>query len=177
MRLTNTSTSVQPAAVLASSPRHLRALDAQVICLRVQCSNICSRRSTSWRGSIVIEGVHLAPNTAMRLPLEVNPHSDVLSSCSFEARRESIVIEGVHLAPNAVMRLMARHPSVVPFLVYIRCRPCWPCAPDLELCCGAVSFSTHASCCCPKHMQLAERGPQGIHGTCAETAPVMSRTY
>lgn len=39
----------------------------------------------------------------------------------FEARRESIVIEGVHLAPNAVLRLMARHPSVVPFLVYIRC--------------------------------------------------------
>jgi 2-phosphoglycerate kinase len=49
-----------------------------------------------------------------------------LESRRFESRRESIVIEGVHLAPNAVMRLMGKHPSVVPFLVYIRCCPCWP---------------------------------------------------
>jgi hypothetical protein len=47
--------------------------------------------------------------------------TSTLDPCSFESRRESIVIEGVHLAPNAVMRLMAKHPSVVPFLVYIRC--------------------------------------------------------
>ena len=56
----------------------------------------------------------------------------------FEARQESIVIEGVHLAPNAVMRLMARHPSVVPFLVYIRCCPCLLCThhvhPALQRC-------------------------------------------
>ena len=48
-----------------------------------------------------------------------------LTPCRFEARQESIVIEGVHLAPNAVMRLMAKHPSVVPFLVYIRYYPAW----------------------------------------------------
>ncbi len=39
-----------------------------------------------------------------------------------EGRRQSLVVEGVHLAPNAVLRLMRQHPSVVPFLIYIR----WP---------------------------------------------------
>lgn len=38
---------------------------------------------------------------------------------SYEARGESLVIEGVHLSLNFVMGLMARHASIVPFLVYI----------------------------------------------------------
>lgn len=36
-----------------------------------------------------------------------------------EGRRESMVVEGVHLSLNAVIRLMAKHPSIVPFLVHI----------------------------------------------------------
>ena len=36
-----------------------------------------------------------------------------------EARNESMVTEGVHLSINAVIRIMARHPCVLPFLVYI----------------------------------------------------------
>ena len=36
-----------------------------------------------------------------------------------EARRESVVVEGVHLSLNAVVRLMARHASIVPFLIHI----------------------------------------------------------
>ena len=42
----------------------------------------------------------------------------LLSGCM--ARNESVVVEGVHLSLNAVMRLMARHPTIVPFLVHIR---------------------------------------------------------
>lgn len=36
-----------------------------------------------------------------------------------QARQESCVMEGVHLSINAIVRLMARHPSVLPFLVHI----------------------------------------------------------
>ena len=36
-----------------------------------------------------------------------------------EARRESLVVEGVHLSLNFVVRLMQRHPSIIPFLIYI----------------------------------------------------------
>jgi len=36
-----------------------------------------------------------------------------------EARRESSILEGVHLSPALAVRLMAKHPSVVPFLIHI----------------------------------------------------------
>lgn len=36
-----------------------------------------------------------------------------------EARNESMVMEGVHLSMNAIVKIMAKHPSVLPFLVYI----------------------------------------------------------
>lgn len=36
-----------------------------------------------------------------------------------EARRESLVCEGVHLSIKHVIALMQRHPTIVPFLVYI----------------------------------------------------------
>ena len=36
-----------------------------------------------------------------------------------EARRESLVVEGVHLSLNFVVRLMQRHPSIIPFLIFI----------------------------------------------------------
>ena len=36
-----------------------------------------------------------------------------------EARNESLVMEGVHLSINAIVKIMAKHPSVLPFLVYI----------------------------------------------------------
>ena len=39
--------------------------------------------------------------------------------CMCEARNESMVMEGVHLSINAVIRIMAKHPCVLPFLVYI----------------------------------------------------------
>lgn len=41
----------------------------------------------------------------------------LISSCA--ARRESLVCEGVHLSLNFVVELMQRHPSIVPFLIYI----------------------------------------------------------
>jgi len=37
-----------------------------------------------------------------------------------ESRNESIICEGVHLSLNFVIRLMRHHPSIVPFLIYIR---------------------------------------------------------
>ncbi|KAL7749800.1 hypothetical protein RI367_004676 [Sorochytrium milnesiophthora] len=38
---------------------------------------------------------------------------------SFERRRESLIIEGVHLSVRQVTKLMAKHPSCIPFLIYI----------------------------------------------------------
>ncbi|XP_058107296.1 P-loop NTPase domain-containing protein LPA1 homolog 2-like [Magnolia sinica] len=38
---------------------------------------------------------------------------------NWEDRRESVVVEGVHLSLNFVMGLMKKHPSIIPFLVYI----------------------------------------------------------
>ena len=41
----------------------------------------------------------------------------LIASC--EARRESLVCEGVHLHLGHIIKLMAAHPSIVPFLIYI----------------------------------------------------------
>uniref|UniRef100_A0A2P2LWJ3 Uncharacterized protein DDB_G0273453/DDB_G0273565-like n=1 Tax=Rhizophora mucronata TaxID=61149 RepID=A0A2P2LWJ3_RHIMU len=38
---------------------------------------------------------------------------------SWEERKESVVVEGVHLSLNFVMGLMKKHPSIIPFMVYI----------------------------------------------------------
>lgn len=38
---------------------------------------------------------------------------------AWEDRKESVVVEGVHLSLNFVMGLMKKHPSIVPFMVYI----------------------------------------------------------
>ncbi|RWR81365.1 P-loop NTPase domain-containing protein LPA1 [Cinnamomum micranthum f. kanehirae] len=38
---------------------------------------------------------------------------------AWEVRKESVVVEGVHLSLNFVMGLMKRHPSIIPFLIYI----------------------------------------------------------
>ncbi|XP_077253452.1 P-loop NTPase domain-containing protein LPA1 homolog 1-like [Tasmannia lanceolata] len=37
----------------------------------------------------------------------------------WEDLRESVVVEGVHLSLNFVMGLMKKHPSIIPFLIYI----------------------------------------------------------
>ncbi|XP_068659659.1 P-loop NTPase domain-containing protein LPA1 homolog 2-like [Aristolochia californica] len=37
----------------------------------------------------------------------------------WESRKESVVVEGVHLSLNFVMGLMKKHPSIIPFLIYI----------------------------------------------------------
>ncbi|XP_024399208.1 P-loop NTPase domain-containing protein LPA1 homolog 1 [Physcomitrium patens] len=37
----------------------------------------------------------------------------------WEKRRESVVVEGVHLSLNFVMGLMKKHPSIIPFMIYI----------------------------------------------------------
>ncbi|WOK94905.1 P-loop NTPase domain-containing protein LPA1-like isoform X2 [Canna indica] len=38
---------------------------------------------------------------------------------AWEERNESVVVEGVHLSLNFVMGLMKKHPSIIPFMVYI----------------------------------------------------------
>ncbi|KAE9600591.1 putative P-loop containing nucleoside triphosphate hydrolase [Lupinus albus] len=38
---------------------------------------------------------------------------------SWEEQKESVVVEGVHLSLNFVMELMQKHPSVIPFMIYI----------------------------------------------------------
>ncbi|GAA0146558.1 hypothetical protein LIER_06481 [Lithospermum erythrorhizon] len=38
---------------------------------------------------------------------------------AWEERKESVVVEGVHLSLNFVMGLMKKHPSIIPFMVYI----------------------------------------------------------
>ncbi|CAL0321945.1 unnamed protein product [Lupinus luteus] len=38
---------------------------------------------------------------------------------SWEERKESVVVEGVHLSLNFVMGLMKKHPSLIPFMIYI----------------------------------------------------------
>ncbi|KAJ3689093.1 hypothetical protein LUZ61_018257 [Rhynchospora tenuis] len=38
---------------------------------------------------------------------------------SWEERKESVVVEGVHLSLNFVMGLMKKHPSIIPFMLYI----------------------------------------------------------
>ncbi|KAG9454753.1 hypothetical protein H6P81_007657 [Aristolochia fimbriata] len=38
---------------------------------------------------------------------------------AWEGRKESVVVEGVHLSLNFVMGLMKKHPSIIPFLIYI----------------------------------------------------------
>ncbi|XP_047318631.1 P-loop NTPase domain-containing protein LPA1 homolog 2-like [Impatiens glandulifera] len=37
----------------------------------------------------------------------------------WEERKESVIVEGVHLSLNFVMGLMKKHPSIVPFMIYI----------------------------------------------------------
>ncbi|CAM6102339.1 unnamed protein product [Calypogeia fissa] len=38
---------------------------------------------------------------------------------AWEQKNESVVVEGVHLSLNFVMGLMKKHPSIVPFMIYI----------------------------------------------------------
>ncbi|XP_073023071.1 LOW QUALITY PROTEIN: P-loop NTPase domain-containing protein LPA1 homolog 2-like [Primulina eburnea] len=38
---------------------------------------------------------------------------------AWEERKESVVVEGVHLSLNFVMGLMKKHPSIIPFMIYI----------------------------------------------------------
>ncbi|KAL9687335.1 hypothetical protein QQ045_031735 [Rhodiola kirilowii] len=38
---------------------------------------------------------------------------------SWEERKESVVVEGVHLSLNFVMGLMKKHPSIIPFMIFI----------------------------------------------------------
>ncbi|KAI5084627.1 hypothetical protein GOP47_0000796 [Adiantum capillus-veneris] len=38
---------------------------------------------------------------------------------SWEQKCESVIVEGVHLSLNFVMGLMKKHPSIIPFMVYI----------------------------------------------------------
>ncbi|KAJ7556299.1 hypothetical protein O6H91_05G077800 [Diphasiastrum complanatum] len=38
---------------------------------------------------------------------------------SWEQKCESVVVEGVHLSLNFVMGLMRKHPSIIPFMIYI----------------------------------------------------------
>ncbi|XXG40187.1 hypothetical protein AAC387_Pa01g0968 [Persea americana] len=38
---------------------------------------------------------------------------------AWEGRKESVVVEGVHLSLNFVMGLTKKHPSIIPFLIYI----------------------------------------------------------
>ncbi|CAA6655522.1 unnamed protein product [Spirodela intermedia] len=38
---------------------------------------------------------------------------------AWEERKESVVVEGVHLSLNFVMGLMKKHPSLIPFMIYI----------------------------------------------------------
>ena len=51
-------------------------------------------------------------------------------------------LAGVHLSIRLVKRLMAAHPSVLPFLVYIKVRAARRLGPP-------GSDTTHASTCCP----------------------------
>ncbi|XP_054814958.1 P-loop NTPase domain-containing protein LPA1 homolog 1 isoform X2 [Prosopis cineraria] len=37
----------------------------------------------------------------------------------WEERKESVVVEGVHLSLNFIMGLMKKHPSIIPFMIYI----------------------------------------------------------
>ena len=72
-----------------------------------------------------------------------------------EARRESLVVEGVHLSLNFVVRLMQRHPSIIPFLIYISneakhrerfaARPC-TCGPPAVRKLHAACAHTEALC-------------------------------
>ncbi|KAH7297126.1 hypothetical protein KP509_26G054900 [Ceratopteris richardii] len=38
---------------------------------------------------------------------------------SWEQKHESVIVEGVHLSLNFVMGLMKKHPSIIPFMIYI----------------------------------------------------------
>ncbi|MBA0603679.1 hypothetical protein Gorai_003816, partial [Gossypium raimondii] len=38
---------------------------------------------------------------------------------AWEERKESVIIEGVHLSLTFVMGLMRKHPSIIPFMIYI----------------------------------------------------------
>ncbi|XP_024926192.3 P-loop NTPase domain-containing protein LPA1 homolog 1 isoform X2 [Ziziphus jujuba] len=38
---------------------------------------------------------------------------------AWEERKESVIVEGVHLSLNFVMGLMKKHPSIIPFMIYI----------------------------------------------------------
>lgn len=38
---------------------------------------------------------------------------------AWEERKQSVVVEGVHLSLNFVMGLMRKHPSIIPFMIYI----------------------------------------------------------
>ncbi|CAI9778427.1 unnamed protein product [Fraxinus pennsylvanica] len=38
---------------------------------------------------------------------------------AWEKRKESVVVEGVHLSLNFVMGLMKKHPSIIPFMIFI----------------------------------------------------------
>ncbi|XP_020595291.1 P-loop NTPase domain-containing protein LPA1 homolog, partial [Phalaenopsis equestris] len=38
---------------------------------------------------------------------------------AWENRKQSVIVEGVHLSLNFVMGLMKKHPSIIPFMIYI----------------------------------------------------------
>jgi len=42
---------------------------------------------------------------------------ELIGKC--ETRKESLIVEGVHLSSDAMVRLLRKHPSCIPFIIYI----------------------------------------------------------
>ena len=92
-----------------------------------------TRSPTWWNASEPVRHLHARTRytAALTLPrvavkgykaqseLVMTHLSQLLAGC--EARGESAVVEGVHLNLSLVLPLMARHPTLFPFLITIRC--------------------------------------------------------
>lgn len=87
-------------------------------------NEVSSRRSDSRTSESGTNGTELIGKKQMAIEGFKAQSEMVIDSLdrlitAWEDRKESVVVEGVHLSLNFVMGLMKKHPSIIPFMVYI----------------------------------------------------------
>ncbi|TKY48558.1 P-loop NTPase domain-containing protein LPA1-like 1 [Spatholobus suberectus] len=82
-------------------------------------------RKSDIRTSEVVSGTAELPNAKQMAVEGFKAQSEMVIDSldrlitAWEERKESVVVEGVHLSLNFVMGLMKKHPSIIPFMIYI----------------------------------------------------------
>ncbi|KAL3898789.1 MAG: hypothetical protein SGPRY_012771 [Prymnesium sp.] len=84
----------------------------------------CLHRSTYTAGEVVVDlpadaGRKARVLRGYKMQAQLLRESIERVITSFEKQRQSIIMEGVHLDVSFMLSLLSRHPSIIPFIIYI----------------------------------------------------------